>query len=158
VRPGFDHRRKQRIFPLASVFRPALRPTQPPIQQIPGFLSQGVKHGRGVTLTTHLHLGARSRMSRSYISSPPCRLHGGGRKDLLFYLVALLVLTQNRSQITSRNIHLFATDHLNFTHTTFNNIHQESSWHTGETEKFKEKRPLRIPSRRITLNWILNRV
>jgi hypothetical protein len=33
-----------------------------------GVLSQGVKHGRGVTLTTH-HLVPRSRM-RSYISSP----------------------------------------------------------------------------------------
>jgi hypothetical protein len=30
----------------------------------------GVKHGRGMTLTTHLHLVPRSRMSRSYTSSP----------------------------------------------------------------------------------------
>jgi hypothetical protein len=29
------------------------------------------KRGRGVTLTTHPHLMPRSRMSRSYISSPP---------------------------------------------------------------------------------------
>jgi hypothetical protein len=28
-----------------------------------------------VTLTTHPHLVPRSRMSRSYISSPPKRLH-----------------------------------------------------------------------------------
>jgi hypothetical protein len=33
----------QRIFPLASVSRPALRPTQPPIQWVPGVLSPGVK-------------------------------------------------------------------------------------------------------------------
>jgi hypothetical protein len=32
-RPGFDHRQKQRIFTLTSVFRPALRPTQPPIHR-----------------------------------------------------------------------------------------------------------------------------
>jgi hypothetical protein len=36
----------------------------------------GVKRGRGVTLTTHPHLVPRSRMSRSYTSSPPKRHHG----------------------------------------------------------------------------------
>jgi hypothetical protein len=39
--------------PTASI--PALRPTQPPIQWIPGLLSLG-QRGRGVKLTTHLHL------------------------------------------------------------------------------------------------------
>jgi hypothetical protein len=33
-------------------------------------LSQGVKRGRGVTLTTHPHLLSTSRMSRCYTSSP----------------------------------------------------------------------------------------
>jgi hypothetical protein len=32
--------------------------------------SPGVKRGRDVTLTTHPHLVPRSRMSRSYTSSP----------------------------------------------------------------------------------------
>jgi hypothetical protein len=32
----------------------------------------GVNRGRGVTLTTHLHLVRRSRMARSCRSSPPC--------------------------------------------------------------------------------------
>jgi hypothetical protein len=36
----------------------------------------GAKRGRGVTLTTHPHLVPRSRMSRSYTSSPPKRLYG----------------------------------------------------------------------------------
>jgi hypothetical protein len=36
----------------------------------------GVKRGRGVTLTTHPYLVPRSRMSRSYTSSPSKRLHG----------------------------------------------------------------------------------
>jgi hypothetical protein len=63
-------------FPLTSVSRPALGPTQPPVQWVPGVLSPGVKRGRGVTLTTHPHLVPRSRMSRSYTSSPPKRLHG----------------------------------------------------------------------------------
>jgi hypothetical protein len=41
-----------------------------------GVLSPGVKRGRAVTLTTYPHLVPRSRMSRSYISSPPKRLYG----------------------------------------------------------------------------------
>jgi hypothetical protein len=53
-------------FPLVSVSRPALGPTQPPIQWVPA-----VKRGRGMTLTTHPHLVLRSKMSRSYTSSPP---------------------------------------------------------------------------------------
>jgi hypothetical protein len=38
--------------------RPALRPTQPPIQWVPTILSPGLKRGRDVTLTTHPHLSA----------------------------------------------------------------------------------------------------
>jgi hypothetical protein len=60
-----------RIFPLASVSKPALWPTQPPVQWVPGALSPGLKRGRGMTLTTHPHLVPRSRTSRSYTSSPP---------------------------------------------------------------------------------------
>jgi hypothetical protein len=36
--------------------RPALGPTQPPIQWAPGVHSRRVKRSRGVTLTTHPHL------------------------------------------------------------------------------------------------------
>jgi hypothetical protein len=56
--------------------RPALGPTQPPIQWVPGVLSPGVKRGRGMMLTTHPHLVPRLRMSKSYTSSPPNCLHG----------------------------------------------------------------------------------
>jgi hypothetical protein len=47
-------------FPLASVSRPALGPTQPPVPWVPRVLSPGVKRGRGVMLTTHPHLVPRS--------------------------------------------------------------------------------------------------
>jgi hypothetical protein len=40
-RSEFDPRQGQRIFPLTSVSRPALGPTQPPVQWVPGVLSQG---------------------------------------------------------------------------------------------------------------------
>jgi hypothetical protein len=65
--PGGD----ERIFLLASVSRPALGSTQPPVQWVPGVLSAGVKRGRGVTLAIHHHLVPRSRMSRTYTSPPP---------------------------------------------------------------------------------------
>jgi hypothetical protein len=58
-------------FSIASLSRPALGPTQPPVQWVPGVLSPGLKRGLGVTLTTHPHLVPRSSMSRSYTSSPP---------------------------------------------------------------------------------------
>jgi hypothetical protein len=68
--------RGERIFPLASVSRPALEPTQSPVQWVPGVLSLGLKRGWDMTLTTHPILVQRSRISRSYTSSPPKRLHG----------------------------------------------------------------------------------
>jgi hypothetical protein len=62
---------EEQIFPLASVSRPALGPTLPAVQWVPAVLSPGLKRGQGMTLTTHTHLVRRSRMSRSYTSSPP---------------------------------------------------------------------------------------
>jgi hypothetical protein len=53
------------------VSRPALGPTQPPVQWVPGVLSPGIKRGRGVMLTTHPHLVPGWRISRGYTSSPP---------------------------------------------------------------------------------------
>jgi hypothetical protein len=69
--PGFDPRQRQRIFPLPSASRPALGPTQPPVQWVLGVLSPGVKRGRGVMLTTHPILVPRLRNSRSYTTCHP---------------------------------------------------------------------------------------
>jgi hypothetical protein len=71
---GLDSRQGQRIVPLTSASWPALGPTQPPVHRITEVRSPGVKHGIGVTLTTHPFLVLRSKTSRSYASSPP-RLH-----------------------------------------------------------------------------------
>jgi hypothetical protein len=67
----FDPQQTQRISPLASMSRPALRPIQPPVQLAPvgGGSFPRVKRGRGVTLTRDPHLVSRTRM-RSYTPLP----------------------------------------------------------------------------------------
>jgi hypothetical protein len=67
---------KRKIFPLTSVSNPALGSTQPPVQWAPGVLSPGLNRGPVVTLTTHPHLVPKSRMGRSYTSSPHKRFRG----------------------------------------------------------------------------------
>jgi hypothetical protein len=42
-RPGFNSRQGQEIFLFSTAPRPALGPTQPPIQWVPGAFSPGVK-------------------------------------------------------------------------------------------------------------------
>jgi hypothetical protein len=88
------------FFAIASVSRPALRTTQPPIpvQWVLGVLSGKVKPGRGVTLITHPHLVPRSRMSRSYISCPHLRLLGGSRTDFLLMLQSMSTLNVHYQQ------------------------------------------------------------
>jgi hypothetical protein len=73
---GFDPRQGQRIFPLTSVSRLALVPTQPPVQWVPGGPCPGAKARPGRDADHSPHLVPRSWMSRSYTSSPAKRLHG----------------------------------------------------------------------------------
>jgi hypothetical protein len=61
--PGKD----TKIFSMASVSRPALGPTQLPAQWVPGSFPRDADHWP--------HLVPKSRMSRSYTSSLPKRLH-----------------------------------------------------------------------------------
>jgi hypothetical protein len=65
---GFDSR-QQIIFPLASASRPALGPTQPPIQRVQSVLSPGRKCGRGAKLTTHPQIVPSYRLPPIYPSS-----------------------------------------------------------------------------------------
>jgi hypothetical protein len=53
------------------VSRPAVRPTQPPIQKVLRGPLPDLKCGRVVTLTTRPHLVSRSSMTRSYTPLPP---------------------------------------------------------------------------------------
>jgi hypothetical protein len=77
---------KDRIFPLASVYRPALKPTQPPVQRVMRDLSPGLKRGRGVMLTTHPHLVPRLIISRSYTASLHKRIYGVSWNCSTFYI------------------------------------------------------------------------
>jgi hypothetical protein len=75
VTPGFDPRERQRIFPVVCVRTSSeANPASCPMGTGGSF--PGVKRGRSVTLTTHPHLLPRSRMIRSHIVSPCCRLRG----------------------------------------------------------------------------------
>jgi hypothetical protein len=58
--PGFDFLRGQVIF-LFAIMSMALGPTQSPVQLTPWTLSRGYS-GRGVKLTTHVHLVSRLRV------------------------------------------------------------------------------------------------
>jgi hypothetical protein len=92
---GFRFPAEAKDFSCSFVSRPVLRPTQPPIQWVPG-----VKRGRGLTLTTHTLLVPRSRMCRSY-AFPPWRLHGGSGTALLYLLSSVCVSTFHNVTIGS---------------------------------------------------------
>jgi hypothetical protein len=81
----FDSRRELGIFLFTTASRTALGPTQPPIQWVPG---GGVfpwgQSGRGVKLTTHLHLVPRSKNAWSYTSIPPIHLQFKHRENFTF--------------------------------------------------------------------------
>jgi hypothetical protein len=69
-RSGFDSRQVLGIFPFATASRPALEPTQHPIQWVPGVLSP-------VREAVHSPPSlAEVKSAWSYASNPPLRLNG----------------------------------------------------------------------------------
>jgi hypothetical protein len=64
-----------------------VHPASYPVHTTALFL--GVMCGQGMTLITRPHLVLRSRMSRSYTSSPSWHLHGGSRTGLLLQIIIM---------------------------------------------------------------------
>jgi hypothetical protein len=69
-----NSRQEQEIFLSSIMSRPALEPTQPPVQWVPGAVYPGIKR-QGVKLTTLLHLVPMLRMVELYLHSP-IHFHG----------------------------------------------------------------------------------
>jgi len=63
------------IFLFAIIFRLALQPNQPPIQWVPGFLNQRVKHP-GCEADISPQSSAEVKNAWTYTSTPPIHLHG----------------------------------------------------------------------------------
>jgi hypothetical protein len=71
---GFESRQGLRIFPFATASRPAVGPTQPPIQWVPGVLSLMVKRpGREADHSPPP--SSKVKKAWSYTSTPPLPLH-----------------------------------------------------------------------------------
>jgi hypothetical protein len=87
----------QRIFPSSLCIQTGSGPTQPPIQWVPGVLSQGVKRGRGVTLTTHPHLVAEVIIIIIYLL------------QLGLHPVAVVLTLQQKTYINNNKKHTIKT-------------------------------------------------
>jgi hypothetical protein len=82
---GFDTRQRQRIFFSSLCIQTSSGAHSASYAMGTGGYFPGVKRGRRVTLTTQPPLVPRSGMCRSYMSSSPCRLHGGSGTALLYW-------------------------------------------------------------------------
>jgi hypothetical protein len=77
-RPGFDPRQRQKDFFCSLFIQISYNAHPASCPKGTGDLSAGLKRGRGVTLTIHLHLVPRSRMRGAILVHPlpSLRLHG----------------------------------------------------------------------------------
>ena len=84
---GVQSRRRHEILFSPHPLRPALLPTQPPVQWKTGlFLGEGGNSSRGVALTAHSPCSAKIKNDWSSTSIPPSCLHGVSRGKFHFYL------------------------------------------------------------------------
>jgi hypothetical protein len=91
---GFESREGLAIFLFTTASRPALGPTQPPTQWVPGALSLGVKRsGREDEHSPPSCAGDKNPWS--YTSTPPMYLHGVVFSYLYLYLPFLCVFISN---------------------------------------------------------------
>jgi hypothetical protein len=95
---------RMRVFHQHFIHYPDMS-TQPPIQWVPGALSLGEGSGRGVKLTTHLHLVPRWKNEWSYTSTPQYAFRGWcsvkAQGQLYLYLTCLAIETvAHRKYIT----------------------------------------------------------
>jgi hypothetical protein len=72
---GFESRQWLGIFLFTTMSRPALRPTQPPIQWVPRAISLGIKRSGG-EIDHSPPSSAEVKNAWSYTSTPSFRLHG----------------------------------------------------------------------------------
>jgi hypothetical protein len=83
---GLDDRATEVRSSVEALSRPVLRLTHPPIQWVMGGGAHPGAKALPVRDADHSsHLVPTSRMSRSYVFSPPSSLHGGSGTSLLFF-------------------------------------------------------------------------
>jgi hypothetical protein len=107
-RPGFKSQ-KGKIFFFSIASRPALRPTQPPIQWVPWELLPRGLLCSGVKLTTHLHLVPRSRRVELYLHSPYVFMRGDyliKHRDITFTFFTFKMLKMNIIRDTARTYYI----------------------------------------------------
>jgi hypothetical protein len=105
--PGIESRWGRDFLHLS---RPPLRPTQPPVQWVPG-LYRGVRCGRAVTLTPHPLLVPRSKTEWSYTSTLPKGLCGLWKGETCLLSGRALVLKSFQLQLLMQMRHMYHIMH-----------------------------------------------